>query len=576
MSYSLEQRILIVELYMRTGSFWSTCEGFLEQYPVASAPSKRTIQKFVEKWRTTGSVSSATGSRKTPTRIPEAVADTVDCMERSHFGSTRGLSRMSSRRERVRAQRIWYQRRWGELSAQPLKRKRNKCVKTEKKIMFPHSSLLDRCSYPPKQQQNNDCFTRFPVNLAPVLFPTQQLIESEYNFMNANFHHTPLNVLCRFPSGHVNPSHHNSPHSPAVPTIPQGRKRRSDEHSPYDIKRQRFSSPHALHLSSATGSPSIAFNSAAVPLQNESRNSTPSPSTVASPHTPKPSGCVPPLYGFQNRNISSNQINSGKDKLSQQIFDLFHTCQQQQDDLEKKEFCRAQLQREIQTLFPTSRVYLAGSSLNGFGTRSSDADLCLVVQDGPVNQKSDAVYILSLVQQLFYRLPYIERPHLIRAKVPILKFRDKVSGVEFDLNVNNVVGIRNTFLLRTYAYVEKRVRPIILVVKKWARHRGINDASRGTLSSYSLVLMVLHYLQTLSKPVIPSLQKEYPESFNPTMQLHLVHEGPSNIPPYISKNGSTLGELFQGFLKYYATVFKSIFLKMKAVLCVIQETALPC
>uniref|UniRef100_A0A8C4X6B2 polynucleotide adenylyltransferase n=1 Tax=Erpetoichthys calabaricus TaxID=27687 RepID=A0A8C4X6B2_ERPCA len=424
--------------------------------------------------------------------------------------------------------------------------------------MFPNSSLLDRCPYPPKQQQSNDCFTRFPVNLAPVLFPTQQLIESEYNFMNANFHHTPLNVLCQFPTGpvhNVNPSHRNSPCSPTVPTISQGRKRRSDEHSPYDIKRQRFSSPHALHLSSATGSPSIAFNNAAVPLQNESRNSTPSPSTVASPHTPKPSGCVPPLYGFQNRNISSNQVSSGKDKLSQQIFDLFHTCQQQQDDLEKKEFCRAQLQREIQTLFPTSRVYLAGSSLNGFGTRSSDADLCLVVQNGPVNQKSDAVYILSLVQQLFYRLPYIERPHLIRAKVPILKFRDKVSGVEFDLNVNNVVGIRNTFLLRTYAYVEKRVRPIILVVKKWARHRGINDASRGTLSSYSLVLMVLHYLQTLSKPVIPSLQKEYPESFNPTMQLHLVHEGPSNIPPYISKNGSTLGELFQGFLKYYATVF---------------------
>ncbi|KAG2466418.1 GLD2 polymerase, partial [Polypterus senegalus] len=312
-------------------------------------------------------------------------------------------------------------------------RKRNKCVKTEKKIMFPHSSLLDRCSYPPKQQQNNDCFTRFPVNLAPVLFPTQQLIESEYNFMNANFHHTPLNVLCRFPSGHVNPSHHNSPHSPAVPTIPQGRKRRSDEHSPYDIKRQRFSSPHALHLSSATGSPSIAFNSAAVPLQNESRNSTPSPSTVASPHTPKPSGCVPPLYGFQNRNISSNQINSGKDK---------------------------------------------------------------------VNQKSDAVYILSLVQQLFYRL----RKYIVLL-VEMFRF-----GVEFDLNVNNVVGIRNTFLLRTYAYA-------------------------------------------LSKPVIPSLQKEYPESFNPTMQLHLVHEGPSNIPPYISKNGSTLGELFQGFLKYYATVF---------------------
>ncbi|MBN3301085.1 GLD2 polymerase, partial [Amia calva] len=243
-------------------------------------------------------------------------------------------------------------------------------------------------------------------------------------------------------------------------------------------------------------------------------------------------------------------------QLSQQIMELFQVCQQQADDLEKKELCRAQLQREIQRLFPQSRVYLAGSSLNGFGSRSSDADLCLVVQEGSVNQKTDAVYILGLVQQLFYRLSYIERPQLIRAKVPILKFRDKVSGVEFDLNVNNVVGIRNTFLLRTYAYIEKRVRPIILVIKKWARHHGINDASRGTLSSYSLVLLVLHYLQTLPEPVIPCLQKAYPESFNPSMDIHLVPNGPRDIPPYTSKNDSTLGDLLLGFLKYYSTVFK--------------------
>lgn len=45
-----------------------------------------------------------------------------------------------------------------------------------------------------------------------------------------------------------------------------------------------------------------------------------------------------------------------------------------------------------------------------------------------------------------------------------------------------------------------RIRPMILVVKKWARHGQINDASKGTLSSYTLVLMVLHYLQSKYNP----------------------------------------------------------------------------
>ncbi|XP_012519933.1 PREDICTED: poly(A) RNA polymerase GLD2 [Propithecus coquereli] len=174
-----------------------------------------------------------------------------------------------------------------------------------------------------------------------------------------------------------------------------------------------------------------------------------------------------------------------------------------------------------------------------------------------VNQKTEARHILTLVHKHFCtRLSgYIERPQLIRAKVPIVKFRDKVSCVEFDLNVNNIVGIRNTFLLRTYAYLENRVRPLVLVIKKWASHHQINDASRGTLNSYSLVLMVLHYLQTLPEPILPSLQKIYPESFSPAIQLHLVHQAPCNVPPYLSNNESNLGELLLGFLKYYATEF---------------------
>lgn len=40
-----------------------------------------------------------------------------------------------------------------------------------------------------------------------------------------------------------------------------------------------------------------------------------------------------------------------------------------------------------------------------------------------------------------------------------------------------------------------RVSPLIMIVKKWAKRHGINDASQGTLSSYSIAMMVLHYLQ---------------------------------------------------------------------------------
>uniref|UniRef100_A0A665WAU1 polynucleotide adenylyltransferase n=1 Tax=Echeneis naucrates TaxID=173247 RepID=A0A665WAU1_ECHNA len=241
------------------------------------------------------------------------------------------------------------------------------------------------------------------------------------------------------------------------------------------------------------------------------------------------------LPGFDRSYLSPHSHPSPQAFLSNQMVELFEVCQQQSSDLARKEMIRTQLQQDIQHVYAVGRLYLTGSSMNGLGCRSSDADLCLVLTGN---------------------VPYVDRTQLIRAKVPILRFREKGSDLEFDLNVNNTMGIRNTFLLRSYAYADLRIRPMILVIKKWARHNQINDASKGTLSSYALVLMVLHYLQTLNEPVLPSLQREYPECFNPIMEINMVPESSKHIPPYVSRNQSSLGELFLGFLKYYATCFR--------------------
>lgn len=405
--------------------------------------------------------------------------------------------------------------------------------------MFPHSPSLSRTpllpSHPQQQHHSGETLS------------TERLLHHNLSRMLMSGNALPMPPVSSPSWSYGSPSPLVSPSSSSSF---QNRKRRSDEgNGQYDVKRQRFQSPQQ---------PSSIVHQA-VPLRDDLRHHFPGSVGLPLRLAPPPhelNGQVSTPGDAWLFDLIDTTLPVAKDKLSQQILDLFQACQQQVTDLKKKDVCRAELQREIQQIFPQSRLYLVGSSLNGFGTRSSDADLCLVIKEEPMNQKTEARHILSLLQKHFYtRLSYIERPQLIRAKVPIVKFRDKVSGVEFDLNVNNVVGIRNTFLLRTYAQIESRVRPLVLVVKRWASHHGINDASRGTLSSYSLVLMVLHYLQTLPEPVLPSLQKDYPECFNPSMQLHLVHLAPRHIPKYQSKNSTSLGDLFVGFLKYFATEF---------------------
>uniref|UniRef100_A0A0L8IHD0 PAP-associated domain-containing protein n=3 Tax=Octopus bimaculoides TaxID=37653 RepID=A0A0L8IHD0_OCTBM len=67
--------------------------------------------------------------------------------------------------------------------------------------------------------------------------------------------------------------------------------------------------------------------------------------------------------------------------------------------------------------------------------------------------------------------------------------------------------------------------------------------------------MVIHYLQYgCSRPVLPVLQKLYPDVFsikNDISSLRLDEE----LPLYESQNTDSLGDLYIGFLKYYALDF---------------------
>jgi DNA polymerase sigma len=46
----------------------------------------------------------------------------------------------------------------------------------------------------------------------------------------------------------------------------------------------------------------------------------------------------------------------------------------------------------------------------------------------------------------------------------------------------------------------------VYTIRSWAKAIGISGGDNGQLTSYALTLMVIHFLQTIEPPVIPSLQ----------------------------------------------------------------------
>jgi len=205
---------------------------------------------------------------------------------------------------------------------------------------------------------------------------------------------------------------------------------------------------------------------------------------------------------------------------------------------------------------------MVGSTISGFGSNTSDVDMCLIINhrnEIVPDPRREAIDLLEAMGPLFETIPHLTRKELILAKVPILKLRETLHEIDVDINVNNSVGMQNSLLLHSYALCDWRVRPLVIVVKLWAQSQGINDAKAMTLSSYSLSLMVIHFLQHgVSPHILPCLQVAYPDRYAQLVELWRVKKTLStSITAVVTMdNTQSLGELFLGFLEYYSVKFE--------------------
>ncbi|XP_065325336.1 poly(A) RNA polymerase GLD2-A-like isoform X2 [Gordionus sp. m RMFG-2023] len=217
------------------------------------------------------------------------------------------------------------------------------------------------------------------------------------------------------------------------------------------------------------------------------------------------------------------------------------------------------MERIIIDIFPTASLFIIGSSNSGFSVENSDLDMCLYIPDMKEEDHRTICSNLYQIQSLFRNPNTLRSTLVIPARVPILKLVDVKNDIEVDLNINNIVGVYNTYLMKAYSYVDCRVAPLIIIVKHWAKFHNINDASKQSLNSYSLALMVLHYLQVCHPPVIPALQQRNKELFdidNYSLQHFSDYKSLKDKLIWKSENEQSLGQLLRSFFHYYAYEFK--------------------
>eukprot|EP00760_Papus_ankaliazontas_P013341 PhM_4_TR15698/c0_g1_i1/m.54565/K03514/PAPD5_7, TRF4; non-canonical poly(A) RNA polymerase PAPD5/7 len=145
------------------------------------------------------------------------------------------------------------------------------------------------------------------------------------------------------------------------------------------------------------------------------------------------------------------------------------------------------MQRVLQSVDAAATVDIFGSFSTGTGLPSSDVDLNVV---------TDALSSIEALADLLR--PADKFSHIIviaRARVPVVKCRHRATAIEVDITLNNVSGRLTGISAKQLLDRFPAARPLLIVVKLFLRQRGLTCVNFGGLSSYSLCLMVVRYIQ---------------------------------------------------------------------------------
>uniref|UniRef100_A0A9J7ZJJ3 RNA uridylyltransferase n=1 Tax=Cyprinus carpio carpio TaxID=630221 RepID=A0A9J7ZJJ3_CYPCA len=230
---------------------------------------------------------------------------------------------------------------------------------------------------------------------------------------------------------------------------------------------------------------------------------------------------------------------------------------------QKREQILGSLERFIRKEYNGAQLCLFGSSKNGFGFRDSDLDICMTLEGHDNAEKLNCKEIIEGLAKVLKKHTGLRNIlPITTAKVPIVKFEHRQSGLEGDISLYNTLAQHNTRMLATYAAIDPRVQFLGYTMKVFAKRCDIGDASRGSLSSYAYILMVLYFLQQRQPPVIPVLQEIFDGCTVPQRMVDgwnaFFFDDLDELRrrlPELHQNKETVGELWLGLLRFYTEEF---------------------
>lgn len=150
----------------------------------------------------------------------------------------------------------------------------------------------------------------------------------------------------------------------------------------------------------------------------------------------------------------------------------------------------SRIEQVVLSLWPNARVEVFGSFRTGLYLPTSDIDLVVIGrwEKLPLRTLETQLVARGIADSSTIRV-------LDKASVPIVKLTDRETQVKVDISFNMQSGVQSAELIKSYKRKYPVLSKLVLVLKQFLLQRDLNEVFTGGISSYSLILMGISFLQ---------------------------------------------------------------------------------
>ena len=151
------------------------------------------------------------------------------------------------------------------------------------------------------------------------------------------------------------------------------------------------------------------------------------------------------------------------------------------------------ISRAIKSQFRDAEVHPFGSQQTKLYLPQGDLDL-VVVSRSMANLRTQSA-LRTMAACLRRHNLATDVQVIAKAKVPIIKFVTTYARLKVDISLNHTNGLTTASYVNSWLQKWPHIRPLILVVKHLLMQRGMSEVFSGGLGSYSVIIMVISFLQ---------------------------------------------------------------------------------